>query len=138
MQFVEIVNDEILLLTPAIPFNPEPFTETFTEAKALERITLEPQHVCLNEELEFEFYDNDTKLPGDEESNSRYVTKGDDVTNAQNACAGSSTSDLPPELPPRDYSKHDLDSEEVYEEPVIPYGSPVYERHPSLRSSQLD
>ncbi|XP_028409635.1 hapless 2-like [Dendronephthya gigantea] len=138
MQFLEIVNDEMLLLTPAIPFNPEPFAETFTEAKVFEKITLEPQHVCLNEEIEFEFYDDHTTLTGDEESTSRYITKDDDIIDAQNVSAGSPASDLPPELPPKDYSRHDLDNEEVYEEPVIPYGSPVYEHHPSLRRNQLD
>ena len=133
---VEIVNNELLLLTPAILFNPEPFTETFTEVKALEEITLEPLHVCLNEEPEFEFYNDD--------QTGYYVTKDHDVTcditgeddvTKEDVPACSSSSDLPPEPPPKDYSKHDLHtscSEEIYEEPVMPYGSPVYERHPSL------
>jgi hypothetical protein len=144
---VEIVDDELLLLTPAISFNPDAFTETFTEVKALEEITLEPLHVCLNEEPEFEFYNDDqtgyyvTKdhdVTGNGDVTSDNVTGEYDVTKG-NTSAGSSSSDLPPEPPPRDYSQHDLNtscSEEIYEEPVIPYGSPVYERHPSLRHSE--
>ena len=132
------------MLTPALSFNPEPFTETFTEARALKEITLEPLHVCLNEEPEFEFYDDDRRgyyVTKDHDVirscdiTSDDVTGGYDVTKG-NASACSSSSDLPPEPPPRDYSKHDLDtscSQEIYEEPVIPYGSPVYELHPSLR-----
>ena len=148
------MNDEILLLTPGIPFNPEPFTQSFTEAKALKEITLEPLHVCLNEEPEFEFYDDDVRgydvthdddvtednnpTPYDVIKN-HDITKTYDVHQTESAC--SSSSDTPPELPPRDYSKHDLNtssSQEIYLEPVIPYNSPVYELHPSLMRVQTE
>jgi hypothetical protein len=153
---VEIVNDEILLLTPAISFNREPFTQTFTETRALDEITLEPLHVCLNEEPEFEFYDDDRRgydvtgghdVMKDHDITSYDVTCGYDVTKSndvtrgydvgKNASACSSSSDLPPEPPLRDYSKHDLESQEIFEEPIIPYNSPVYELHPSLMRTQL-
>ena len=152
-QVVEIVDDEILLLTPAIPFNPDPFMESFTETKALKEFTLEPRYVCLNEELEFDFYDdgnideidkgNDVKedcdVTIDDVIESNDVDANANLDPRISAC--SSSSDIPPEIPPRDYSRHELNTscnEEVYEEPVIPYGSPVYKLHPSLMRSQSD
>ena len=137
------------MLTPGIPFNPEPFTQAFTEARALKEITLEPLHVCLNEEPEFEFYNHDGRdydvtednddLTTYNVANNHDVTKTYNVGQTESAC--SSFNDIPPELPPRDYSKHDLDascSQEMYEEPVIPYNSPVYELHPSLMRVQIE
>lgn len=67
-------------------------------------------------------------------------TRGHDVSGGQDASACSSSSDLPPEPPPRDYSKHDMDtscSQEIYELPIPAFHSPVNEDDCSSTSNQL-
>lgn len=128
----------MLLLTPPIPFNTEPFTKALSRTSALNQISLVPQYVCLNEEPEFDFYQDDAKefncvIRNDDVGRTDDVMENEGITRTSSQ---SSSSDIPPELPTRDYSNRELNtsySDDIYEEPVIPLNSRVYKHHPELQ-----
>ena len=55
-QVIEVVDEELMLLTPPLVFDENIFTKTFDQKTALSEITLEAMYVCLNEEPTFDYY----------------------------------------------------------------------------------